>query len=321
MAPAARVTRLAPTPSGALHLGNARTFLVNWAMARREGWRVVLRLEDLDFARVRTGANDATIAELRAIGLDWDGAPEIQSGDLAPYRDALRALAAKGLVFACIRSRSDIRSAASAPHRDDGETRYPTILRPPRPWPRTIDDWTENHRLWIDPAPERVFDGWSGAHAFDPGLECGDLVVWTRLDAPAYQLAVVVDDARQGVTDVVRGDDLLASAARQQVVARHLGVPHARWWHLPLLYGEDGKRLAKRHGAHGVGELLAAGATPARIAGWCAWSLGLLDDRRPVAPAELVSLARPAALAAAVARESQAPRTVTDADLAWIRGA
>ncbi len=320
MASTARATRLAPTPSGALHLGNARTFLVNWAMARRAGWRIVLRLEDLDHERVRPGAHAATIAELAAIGLDWDGAPEIQSADLAHYRAALSALAAKGLVFACTRSRREIRLAASAPHQDDGETRYDPSLRPPEPWPRAIASWPENHRLRLDPAPEMVVDGWSGRHEFDPGLECGDLVVWTRLDVPAYQLAVVVDDARQGVTDVVRGDDLLASAARQQVIARHLGLPHADWWHLPLLDGTDGKRLAKRNGAHGLGELLAAGATKERIAGWCAWSLGLLGEARPVAPAALVELVEPSALARGVLRERAARRVVTDADLAWIRG-
>ena len=188
-------TRLAPTPSGALHVGNARTFLVNWALARNLGWRIVLRLEDLDLGRVKAGAHEAALEDMRWIGVDWDGEPEIQSRDLAPYRAALEQLAADGRVFRCDRSRAEIRSAASAPHAEDGETRYPPELRPPGPWPRAIaasgaGAWEANHRLRVDPAPERVHDEFLGDFTFDPGLECGDMVVWTKLGVPAYQLAM-----------------------------------------------------------------------------------------------------------------------------------
>jgi glutamyl-tRNA synthetase len=320
-----RTTRLAPTPSGALHVGNARTFILNWALARSQGWRIVLRLEDLDIGRVKEGALDASIADLRGLGLDWDGEPEVQSRDLGVYRAALDALAARGDVFRCDRSRSEIRSAASAPHDDDGETRYPPELRPREPWPRTIDAWEANHRLRIDPAIERVRDELRGDRVFNPGLEAGDLVVWTRLGVPAYQLAVVVDDARHGVTDVVRGDDLLASAARQQWIARALALPHAAWWHLPLVYGEDGKRLAKRHGSHSLRELFAAGVSAERIAGWCAWSIGLLERREPISLPELATIATPERLRAAIAAgdaRDQGPRTIFIAeDLAWLHGA
>ena len=319
-----RTTRLAPTPSGSLHVGNARTFLLNWALARAEGWRVVLRLEDLDIGRVKDGALEASIADLRALGLDWDGEPEIQSRDLSPYQSALTALAARGELFRCDRSRSEIRSAASAPHSDDGETRYPPELRPPHPWPRAIDAWEANHRLRVDPAPEPVHDELVGQCAFDPGLEAGDLVVWTKQGVPAYQLAVVVDDARHGVTDVVRGDDLLASAARQQLLARALGLPHARWWHLPLVYGDDGKRLAKRHGSHSLRELFASGVQAERITGWCAWSIGLIERCEPISREELIALTSPRRLRDAIRARNQQTRgatsTFTAADLAWLTG-
>jgi len=310
---AARTTRLAPTPSGALHVGNARTFLVNWALARHEGWRIVLRLEDLDLGRVKAGAHEAAMQDLAWIGVDWDGEPEVQSRDLAPYRSALARLAAKGVVFRCDRSRTEIRNAASAPHTEDGETRYPPELRPARPWPSEIAAFDSNHRLLVEPANETVVDEFLGCHVFNPGLEAGDMVVWTKLGVPAYQLAVVVDDARHGVTDVVRGDDLLASAARQQLIARHLELEHARWWHVPLVYGDDGKRLAKRHGAHSLAQLRNDGVPRGAVLGWCAASLGLIEAHRELSSRDFLALATPDALRAAM-RAVHANPTVFHAD-------
>lgn len=236
-----------------------------------------------------------------------------------------RPSAARGLTFRCDRSRSEIRNAASAPHADDGETRYPPELRPPQPWPRAVradaGDWHANHRLRLDPKPHAVSDELAGSHTFDPGMEAGDLVVWTKLGVPAYQLAVVVDDARQGVTDVVRGDDLLASAARQQVIASHLALPHARWWHLPLVYGSDGKRLAKRHGSHSLAALRESGVAPERVIGWCAWSLGLIPERAPVSASDFTALASPHALRECTRSARAHPTVFRDADLAWMHGA
>lgn len=309
------VTRLAPTPSGALHVGNARTFLVNWALARNEGWRIVMRLEDLDLGRVKEGAYGAALDDIRWLGIDWDGEPEVQSRDLAPYKDALQRLARDGRVFRCDRSRGEIRLAASAPHADEGEIRYPPALRPAEPWSTRIDEWMANYRLRIDPGLERVHDELLGEHVFDPGNEAGDLVVWTKQGVPAYQLAVVVDDARHGVTDVVRGDDLLSSAARQQMIARALDLPHARWWHLPLVYGDNGKRLAKRHGAHSLARLRADGVAPERIIGWCAHSLGLVDRVRRLTARDFRDLATADALRGALATPPHAVLTASDIPL------
>lgn len=299
--------------------------MVTWALARHERWRVLLRLEDLDLGRVKPGAHEASLADLRWLSLDWDGEPIVQSADLSPYRAALTSLAARGRTFRCDRTRSEIRNAASAPHAEDGETRYPPELRPPEPWARALrdgaGDWHANHRLVVDAREEIVHDELLGTHAFNPGLEAGDLVVWTKLGVPAYQLAVVVDDARHGVTDVVRGDDLLASAARQQMLARELGVAHARWWHLPLVYDLDGKRLAKRHGAHSLAALRGSGAEPERVIGWCAWSLGLIPRREPMSGAELVALAAPDAIRAAALRTRTRPTVFTSADLDWMQPA
>lgn len=314
------LTRLAPTPSGALHVGNARTFLATWGLARHLGWQVVLRLEDLDIGRVKAGAHEQSSTDLAWLGIDWDGMPLIQSTDLSPYREALSQLARAGRTFPCQRSRSEIRAALSAPHAEDGESRFPPELRPPKPWPNSIETWDANHRFVLDPAPEPVFDALLGPQTFNPGLEIGDMVLWTKLGMPAYQLAVVIDDARQGVTDVVRGDDLFASAARQQVIARALGIQHARWWHVPLVYGEDGKRLAKRHGAHSLQALRSANVLPERVVGWCAWTLGLIASCEPIAARDFCTLCTPEALRVAAQRLRTQPTVFRAQDLAFLEG-
>ena len=206
-------TRLAPTPSGALHVGNARTFLVNWALARRLGWRIVLRLEDLDLGRVKDGAHAAAIADMRWIGVDWDGEPEVQSRDLEPYREALSRLAAMGRTFRCDRSRAEIRSAPSAPHADDGETRYPPELRPAEPWFREVEawgaaPWEANHRLRLDPAPERVHDEFLGdGHDFAVitegliELHHGELGIVAGADALVAEHAANLVDALHTADD------------------------------------------------------------------------------------------------------------------------
>ncbi|MBL9149171.1 MAG: tRNA glutamyl-Q(34) synthetase GluQRS [Phycisphaerae bacterium] len=323
-------TRLAPSPTGGLHLGNARTFALTWALARNEGWQVVLRIEDLDLDRVKSGAVDDTRRTLDWLGLDHDGAERQQSRDLEPYRAAMRRLAAQGAIFRCDRSRKDVRLAASAPHADDGETRYPPSLRPPRHGNSACNDETpattsyaffdgpHNHRFLVEPGAERVHDELAGNVEFDPGLEAGDFLVWTKLGVPSYQLAVVVDDLADGITDVVRGDDLLASAARQQLLYRALGSPSPRWWHLPLLHDESGVRLAKRHGATSLSALRESGVSRERVLGLLAFLAGLNPRRGELSLDDFRSLVTRDTLAALVVREGRTPARITPEDFAWL---
>lgn len=266
-------TRLAPSPTGALHLGNARTFLVNWALARREGWRILLRIEDLDGPRVKPEAAAGIQETLRWLGLDWDEGPIVQSDDLEPYRAAMRRLAESGAAFPCALTRGEIERAASAPQEGSHDVRYPERLRP-ESWDRRFEDASTNWRFWVRGGPVRFEDRFAGSQAIDPAESVGDFVVWTKRGLPAYQLAVVVDDHAQGVTAVVRGDDLLDSAARQLLLYRALGLgPEPGYLHLPLVIGPDGKRLAKRHGDSRIEAYRAAGVSAEAVIGllgrWC----------------------------------------------------
>ena len=283
-------TRLAPSPTGALHLGNARTFLVNWALARRRGWRVVLRIEDLDGPRVKPGAAESCIDTLRWLGIDWDEGPLVQSHDLAPYTLAMETLASRGAAYACELTRSEIEQAASAPQATiagdaPGETRFPASLRPAPPAPTRFADTGTNWRFATPETSVEFVDAFAGPQRLRPCDTIGDFVVWTRRGQPAYQLAVVVDDHRQGITQVVRGNDLLDSAARQILLSRALGTsPEPCYIHLPLVVGPDGRRLAKRHGDTRLETYRALGVAPARVVGLAAYWCGMLAGREELAP-------------------------------------
>lgn len=314
------VTRLAPSPTGALHLGNARTFIINWAVARRAGWRIVMRIEDLDGPRNKPGADRDALETLAWLGLDWDGGPLRQTDDLAPYTDAMRSLAARGLVYPCELTRSQIEAAASAPQQDrpaegpgslPAEVRFPPELRP-RERPATFNDPAQSWRMVVPDIEVAFDDDFAGPQCRCPARTVGDVVVWTKRAEPAYQLAVVVDDHRQGVTRVVRGDDLLDSAARQLLIYRALGyAPEPRHMHLPLVVGTDGRRLAKRHGDSRLAHYRERGVRPERIvgllAGWCG-----------LARAEMTAAQFAAALD--VATIPRSPITFTPEDDAWLLG-
>ena len=270
-------TRLAPSPTGAIHLGNARTFLVNWALARQQDWQIVLRIDDLDGPRVKQNADQQAIEILSWLGCDWDEGPYYQSQHRSQYRDSLSQLCKLGIIYACRCSRSQIEAAQSAPHAEDHELRYPGTCRPTTPVgvdPAMLDDPELSWRLRVNSHLTTVDDLFAGNQAFHVSHEVGDFAVATKGGAPSYQLAVVVDDHLQRIDQIVRGDDLLSSTARQAIVRDRLELgPPPKYWHLPLVRGEDGRRLAKRHGDSRLQHYRSLGVPAARVRGllaeWC----------------------------------------------------
>jgi glutamyl-tRNA synthetase len=266
--------RFAPSPTGELHVGNLRTALLAWLLARSQGARFLMRVEDLDVGRVRREFEAQQLADLEAIGLDWDGPVVRQSERLELYADALARLDGLGLLYRCWCTRAEIREAASATHGPLPEGAYPGTCR----------------RLTAAQRAERERSGRAAALRLDAGGEhvafvdrlhgaveavVDDIVLWRGNDTPAYNLAVVVDDADQGVDEVVRGDDLLDATPRQLLLQRLLGLPSPSYAHVPLVLGQDGARLAKRHGAVTLADRSARGEAPADVLAWMARSLGL----------------------------------------------
>ncbi|MCI0705226.1 MAG: tRNA glutamyl-Q(34) synthetase GluQRS [Planctomycetia bacterium] len=281
--------RLAPSPTGAQHVGNARTYLVAWLSARSQGGSVRLRIEDIDSPRIKPGAAEQALEDLRWLGLDWTGEPVMQTTRLAEYESALEALKARELVYPCTCTRSDIASAASAPHAGE-ELTYPGTCSH-----RCVADaltlagegksFAWRFRVKESPAFTDLF---AGDQRVDLNQVGGDFVVWKSAGTPAYQLAVVVDDAEMGVTEVIRGDDLIPSTPRQLLLYSALGLTAPRFAHIPLVVGEDGRRLAKRHGDSRLSALRDADVKPEALVGLLAWSCGWLDRPEATSARELL---------------------------------
>lgn len=269
------IGRFAPSPSGELHLGNLRTALAAWLAARKAGSRFLLRIEDLDRERSRPEHQKSQVADLRALGLDWDGEPMRQSDRADIYREAVEALEAQGLVYPCWCTRAEIRAAAQAPHGPLPEGAYPGTCRN-----LTRSQRAEKARK-VGRPPSLRLDAQEARIAFEDRLHgrhegaVDDFVIWRWDGTAAYNLAVVVDDADQGVEEVVRGADLLDSTPRQLLLYRLLGWQPPAYAHLPLVLGPDGERLAKRHGAVTLGDRLASGESTSEVLDWLARSLGL----------------------------------------------
>ena len=280
------VGRLAPSPTGLLHLGHARTFLLAYWHARSRNGELLMRMEDLDGPRAEARFADAALRDLEWLGLDWDGPNFLQSSELPRLNRAVSQLIAAGKAYPCVCSRGDIRNAQSAPQGEAAEPRYPGTCRglyTSFAEAEQASGRAAGARLWVPEGGITIDDGFSGKRRWDVASEVGDFLIAKRDKAPAYQLAVVVDDAAQGVTEVLRGDDLLPSAARQWHVQNALGLPHPAWFHVPLVTDEHGRRLAKREADLSLAELRAGGTDPRAIVAWAAGSAGMACNERVTA--------------------------------------
>jgi len=275
--------RLAPSPTGLLHVGHARTFWVAAQRAAEHGGQLILRNEDLDPQRCRAEFVSAMVEDLRWLGIRWTEGPDC-GGEFGPYAqserrawylDAWRKLRDQGAIYPCTCSRKDVAQAAGAPNEGDDEPIYPGTCRPGRHPVRTaeaaVPAWFDEPKgvNWRFRVPDgeaiRFTDLHMGPQCMVAGSDFGDFIVWRRDDVPAYQLAVVVDDAAMRITEVVRGADLLTSTARQILLFRTLGLSVPDYYHCDLVRDETGMRLAKRHDASSIRRLRELGWTAEQV--------------------------------------------------------
>ena len=271
--------RIAPTPTGDMHVGHARTFVTAWQRAVDASGELVLRIEDLDPLRCRPEWTERAIEDLLWLGVRWTEGPYFQSQRRDVFVDVWRRLRDAGVIYPSTVSRKELRDAAHAPHEEEegSEPLFPPELRPPPGTGREAE--SPAGVVWRFRVPDgeviRFADVHYGEQAFTAGVDFGDFVVWRKDDVPAYELAVVADDIAMGITEVVRGEDLLRSTARQLLVHRALGATPPAWCHLPLVRDAEGRRLAKRYQALSIRELRERGMTAEEVlamaersAGW-----------------------------------------------------
>ena len=281
--------RIAPTPTGYLHLGHARTFWIAMERAREAGGTLIYRDEDIDPDRCKPEFAEGAIEDLHWFGCEWDEGPDV-GGPVGPYRqsermplflDAWKHLKEAGFIYPCDKSRKDVSWATLAPHGDEknSEAIYPEHLRPPIGTGKTAKTPGEINWRFRVPSDRKIeFDDLGlGPCAFECLRDFGDFLIWRKDGQPAYELAVVVDDAAMGITEVVRGEDLLISTARQLLIYEALGLSAPEFYHAPLLCDASGQRLAKRHRSLSLRELREAGQTPEALRKSEDWWSGLDD--------------------------------------------
>ena len=284
------VGRFAPTPSGRMHLGNVFSALMAWASVRSQNGSLILRVEDLDIRAHNPQYTSLLLDDLQWLGLTWDKGPYYQSKRTELYQEALSDLRQQGLLYPCFCSRADLH-AAQAPHASDGTYVY---ARTCRNLSKSEREELAKHKI---PAtrirvPNKTYafeDKVYGQTSQNLFKLCGDFIVQRADEIFAYQLAVVVDDADMGVTEVVRGSDLLSSTPRQLYLQDVLGLSHLTYAHLPLLVAPDGRRLSKRNHDLDLGVLRSQGKTPEEILGFLAYCVGLTKENEPLSAVQIAN--------------------------------
>ena len=283
------VGRYAPSPTGPLHLGNLRTALLAWLHARSQGGQLILRMDDLDAPRNKPGSAEQILRDLEWLGLNWDGAVVYQSRRSDSYQSAFERLQSTGRVFPCRCSRKDIEEALSAPDHQRRSASYPGTCRPENnPAPFKPDEevaW----RFRVDDTELGFDDEILGPQRANLATHPGDFIIRRKDGIFAYQLASVVDDGELGVTDIIRGEDLLDSTARQIALFQALGYPVPRFWHVPLMLDATGRKMGKRDGAESLAEMGAYDELPAQVLSILAESLGWENADPPTCPEDLLS--------------------------------
>lgn len=281
--------RFAPSPTGAQHLGNARTYLLAYWSAKQRQERLVFRVEDVDSPRVKPWAVQQSMDDLAWLGLTWDEGPErggscgpyLQTQRMSIYQQVLQDMISRNRVYPCCCTRKDIQNAGSAPHFDHEPAIYPGTCAG---WKHGMPLPDEGTYCWRFRSSQRVFefdDRVLGLQETRPSETLGDFPVTQKNGEPSYQLAVTVDDSMMGITEVVRGNDLVASTFRQLQIFEFLNASPPSYAHVPLVLGADGRRLAKRHGDTRLSTFRSGGVTPQQIVTWAARSTGLIgpDER------------------------------------------
>ncbi|MCH1494321.1 MAG: tRNA glutamyl-Q(34) synthetase GluQRS [Rubripirellula sp.] len=283
--------RFAPSPTGAQHLGNARTYLLAYWSAKQRGQRLIFRVEDVDSPRVKPWAVQQSLDDLLWLGLTWDEGPDregavgpyLQTQRMSIYKRVLQDLIAENRVYPCCCTRKDIQNAGSAPHFDHEPAIYPGTCAG---WKHGMPLPEAGTYCWRFRSSEKVFefdDRVLGLQVTRPSETLGDFPVTQKNGEPSYQLAVTVDDSEMGITEVVRGNDLVASTFRQLQIFEFLNATPPTYAHVPLVLGKDGRRLAKRHGDTRLSTLRSSGVAPEQIVTWAAHSAGLIGSDKKVA--------------------------------------